>query len=118
MRISFDFDNTLEFPELQELAKKFIEAGHDVWITTSRIDGYSISAKKLPIGNTDIYTVAENLGIPNNVQFTNYEDKFHYLVDFDLHFDDSEMEVNNINEHPNKCIAFLYKKTTLKTRLI
>jgi hypothetical protein len=31
MKISFDFDGTLEFTEVQEVAKELIEQGHDVF---------------------------------------------------------------------------------------
>ena len=37
MKISFDFDSTLSEAKIQKLAKKFINDGHEVWITTSRL---------------------------------------------------------------------------------
>jgi hypothetical protein len=36
MKISFDFDDTLSLPEVQKIAKSYIDKGYDVWVTTAR----------------------------------------------------------------------------------
>lgn len=85
-RISFDFDNTLQSPALQTLAKKFIEDGNEVFIITSRLlDGRIL----------DIYNLAVELGIPQFRIFrTNGESKTATIkaVGIDIHFDDCPFE--------------------------
>lgn len=36
MKVSFDFDGTLEPPIVQQYAKELIEKGIEVWVVTSR----------------------------------------------------------------------------------
>lgn len=105
MKISFDFDSTLSERRIQKLATKFINDGHDVWITTSR--------RKDPpdnIGwdNVTVFKVAERLGIPTEkIQFTDGKDKFPHLTDFDIHFDDDQIEIELIEENLETCIGVL-----------
>lgn len=106
MKVSFDFDHTLTNPNLTELAKKFIVMGADVYITTSRFSDQL--GKKLAYDNREVFNKAEVLGIPKNkIRFTNGQDKYSFLKDFDLHFDDDEHEIILINEHPSKCLGLL-----------
>jgi hypothetical protein len=97
MKVSFDWDSTLAEPRIQKLAKKFIDAGHEVYITTSR------TGTPLPHANWDnkiIFTIAERLGIPKeNIRFTNYVDKWEFLQGFDIHFDDDPYEIQLIEEN-------------------
>jgi hypothetical protein len=105
MRVSFDFDNTISEVKMQELAKKYLELGTDVFITTSRAS----KIKNAPLPNKDLFDVAESLGIKKeNIKFTEYEDKYLFVKDFDVHYDDDEMEIDLINRFPSKCIGFLY----------
>lgn len=113
MKISFDFDSTLEYSRVQDLAKKFIDAGHEVWITTSR----KLLGESTRRVHADIFAVAKNLGIDNQVQITDYDDKFKFLTGFDLHFDDSEMEVDLINASSTGCIGVVYKHNVIQRRL-
>lgn len=106
MKISFDFDHSLTQPKIQNLASKFIAANHEVWITTSRSPNKE--GVKLPYDNREVFAMAEKLGIKKeNIRFTSYDEKYKYLKDFDLHFDDDEVEIELINEHPCKCIGVL-----------
>jgi len=38
MKVSFDFDGTLEQKEVQEYAKQLLEEGIEVWVVTTRWD--------------------------------------------------------------------------------
>lgn len=96
MKISFDFDNTLDTPLMQSLAKKFTRAGNEVYITTSRH----------PKGNQDLFDLAYELDIPkSNIRFT--QNKPDYLQGFDMHFDDDRIEVNEINKTTD-CLGIHY----------
>lgn len=106
MKISFDFDSTLSEPEMQELALKFISKGIDVYDTTSRRQ----KVQGLNFFNSDLFEVTDKLGIErDNVVFTNFNPKYEYLKDFDIHFDDDEVEINDINNFPMKCVGFLFE---------
>jgi hypothetical protein len=108
MKISFDFDGTLddEFggqiinhqkEEIQQLAKKYVEEGHDVCIVTRR---YDESRKKLGLKNEHVvvYELAKKLGI-TDINFTNREFKFSHLIRLkvDMHFENSEEEIHYCN---------------------
>ena len=98
MKISFDFDETLELEYVQNIVIKLINDKHDVWIVTSRFD----ENQKLKYSNSDLYMIAEFLNIPNNkIIFTNDKPKWLYLKDqdFDIHVDNDIDEVSDIIKH-------------------
>lgn len=104
MKISFDFDSTLSRPDIQEVAKRFIDFGDDVHITTTRRDKIDF----IEIENSEVFEVAEKLGIPKeNIHFTNMQDKEPFLNGFDMHFDDDEYEIDLITRSKNKCLGVL-----------
>lgn len=104
LKISFDFDGVLAEDRTQKVAKKFIETGHDVWITTSRCE----EKYGQPYWNRDLYKVAEILNIPKSkIQLTNGNDKWKYLKDFDIHFDDDQIEIELIEENLPTCTCVL-----------
>lgn len=106
LKISFDFDDTLSELPMQELAKKYIKLGAEVYITTSRAE----YKDGLEYNNSDLFEVADKLGIKRqNITFTNYDDKYKFVKEYDLHFDDDDNEIALINEFPSKCIGFLYQ---------
>lgn len=106
MKIAFDFDHSLTNPKYQELAKKFIALGAEVHIVTSRKP--NIAGVKHLYDNTQVFEIAKQVGISReNITFTSYVEKYKFLKDFDLHFDDDEEEIYLINEHPCKCIGIL-----------
>lgn len=106
MKVSFDYDHTLTDLKWRELAKKFVMQGTDVWITTSRF--MDKAGVKLPYDNRQVFETAKEVGIKEqNIVFTNGEEKYAFLKDFDLHFDDDDEEIYLINEHPCKCIGIL-----------
>jgi len=115
MKISFDFDSTLSEEKNQKLAKKFIDAGHEVWITTSRLSSEHGRSKGWPwiiTQNEFLFEIAEQVGIPvDRIKFTEGEDKWKSLYNFDIHFDDDELEIELINQNlDNCCGVLLYKK--------
>lgn len=119
MRISFDFDGTLddEFDgsinsqkdEIQEIAKRYVQEGHDVLIITKR---YGPENKDLGKTNEHliVYELAQKLGI-KKVYFTNREMKFSFIIKLNVekHFENSEYEVSLINDtcsiYKHKCIV-------------
>jgi hypothetical protein len=109
MRISFDFDGTLEDEfggvpvneqklEIQSLAKRYISEGHDVMILTKRY-GPENDDKGLKNEHLEVYNLAKELGI-EKVYFTNREMKFSHIIilQIDRHFENDDYEVNLINK--------------------
>lgn len=92
-KVSFDFDGCLgDNRFIQLIAKLFIDAGHEVWIITSR------DPKML---NKDVWELAEKFNIDKyKVIMTNGTLKVHYFMelDLDLHFDNSWDEIQAIND--------------------
>ena len=99
MRISFDFDDTLEDKEVQKVAKELIELGHDVCILTTRYE--DPSKYEFKITHDKLFAIAKELGI-TEIHFTNFEWKYLVVDEFniDLHIDDNyRQEVCAINEN-------------------
>ena len=108
MKISFDFDGTLddEFDgsvntqkeEIKSIAKDLISKGHQVCIITKRYDQKFYMYGK---GNEHkvVYDLAKTLGI-REVYFTNREMKFSTILKLgiDMHFENSLYEVELINQ--------------------
>ena len=91
LRISLDYDNCLTQPRIQELAKKLIARGHEVYILTSRFD--SVRRLKFPElkTNEDLYDIAKEVGIkPFRIAFTNQQKKWIWLLETNIkiHIDD------------------------------
>jgi len=119
MRISFDFDGTLddEFggilniqkEEVQNLAKKYISEGHQVCIITKRY-GPEMSNQGLKNEHLVVLKLAKELDI-KEVYFTNREMKFSHILSLkiDIHFENSDYEVQLINqsclEKGHKCLV-------------
>ena len=105
--VSFDFDDTLSRPDVQEYASELIERGLEVWIVTSRL-----SKEYLMEGNEnwndDLYEVSNRLGIPKErIRFMNYSPKVDFLktMNFLWHLDDDSTELfdnkfTKIKTHP------------------
>ncbi len=94
-RISFDFDNTLQNPALQTLAKGFIEDGHEVFIITSRLSDERRQTSK----NDDLFNVAKQVGIGiENIIFTEGESKRWDIFrrDINIHFEDCPTECEQL----------------------
>jgi len=95
-KVSFDFDGTLEFKNVQRFAKELIEKGVEVWVVTTRWD--ENHKHKYPLNSTldDLWEVVDELGIPRwRVRFTCMEWKYTYLkgTPFIWHLDDNDREM-------------------------
>lgn len=85
VKVSFDFDGTLDQEEVQVYAKQLLEEGVDVYICTYRVEK--------DWDCTDINKIKNKLGIKNNTIFTGYKLKLPFLKGFVWHLDDLETEV-------------------------
>lgn len=114
MRISFDFDGTLENDfdgtlnlqkiKIQQLAKKYVSEGHTVFIITKRY-GPEMITSGLKNEHQKVLILAQILDIPiQNCIFTNREFKHNVIVNqkIDIHFENSEYEVELINDTCSK----------------
>ena len=110
LKIAFDYDDTLTDPLFFDLAKRFIQKGHDVWILTVRTsdEQYLANCAKfnLPIKkeerNLDLKADAKRLGLEHKIIYTDSEDKLEYYQNhqFDILFDDdSDWHCNPICEN-------------------
>lgn len=101
-KVSFDFDSTLDRPQIQEYASELIEIGLEVWIVTSRMSNHSNDWSK--DWNDDLFKVAKRVGIPEKrIKFMEMEDKYVFFKDKDFvwHLDDDAVECNLINCNTN-----------------
>ena len=100
MKISFDFDSTLDNEHMQKFAVKLMNMGFDIHIVTSRP---SKIWKKTIWDNSDLFQIAEILNIKReNIHFTENSPKYIFFQkneEFILHLDDFHIEVDEINEH-------------------
>lgn len=102
LNISFDFDQCLSEEHIQEVAKKTIALGFNVFIVTSRMDGI----KRLDFAdkwgdNSIVYLIAKLVGIQNHhIGFTNQIAKHLYLMntEINVHIDDDKTTIKNINK--------------------
>ena len=99
MKVSFDFDSTLDRESVQKYAAELISRGIEVWITTSRLSDEKAPSEEW---NKDLYKVANELGIPKErITFTSMADKYEFFLgkDFIWHLDDDWVENRLINKH-------------------
>lgn len=133
MKVSFDFDGTLEQADVQEYAKELIKKGIEVWVVTTRWDENHKHKYTWNPTIDDLWEVVDRLGIPRwNVHFTCMEYKNKYLegTKFVWHLDDNEKEFKearkNIlcdvpmidvfdNDWQNQCNELITKKENDET---
>ena len=106
LKVSIDFDGTLERESVQTYARELVERGIEVWIVTSRFgddERYkSFFQTTIPVGltNKDLFEIALELGIPKErVHFTDMDDKWPFLKYWDnflWHLDDDWVENRDI----------------------
>ena len=102
MKVSFDFDGTVENENVQQYAKELIKRGVEVWIVTTRYDANHVHKwlDKFPDAEWAlIYSQhgGDTLGIPrHHVRFTCMEKKHTYLdgTNFVWHLDDNPEELS------------------------
>jgi len=101
-KVSFDFDSTLTVDVVQNLAKRLVKEGHEVWIVTSRFEFTDSSGNKC--NNDDLFEIAFEIGIPfDRIHFCNMDDKYNFLKDknFLWHLDDDFIELSLIRSETN-----------------
>jgi len=91
-KISFDYDDTLSFKQVQKVAKE-LSSKYELYIVTARPEVF----KTTFYTNTDIKEVAKRLGA--TIIFMGYEPKYEFFKDknFLFHLDDSAKEIEEIN---------------------
>ena len=132
MKVSIDFDNTLDKISVQNFTKKLIILGVEPWIVTGRYSDSMLKKvkeedekdnKSYRKDNNDLYEVANELDIPkDHIHFCNKELKYSYLKGkaFIWHLDDWNEEIEAINKYTsikaidvlgvnwrNKCLKLL-----------
>lgn len=102
MKVSFDFDSTLDNPHIQNFAVKLMNEGFDVHIVTSRPTHWTMDEVW---DNSDLFQVAEILNISREkIHFTDYKPKklfFEQNSDFLFHLDDDHVEIEQISHSTN-----------------
>lgn len=91
-KVSFDFDDTLEYPHIQSIAKRYMSKGYDVYVITRRQESDS----------EEVYAVSDEIGIPRRrVFFTNGEMKWKTVKKLNIgkHYDNNEDELRLIREN-------------------
>lgn len=95
MKVSFDFDGTLEQFAVQQYAETLIKRGIEVWVVTTRYDENHKHRYYPGASLDDLWEVVDRLGIPRwRVRFTCMQWKATYLTDtkFVWHLDDNPEE--------------------------
>jgi hypothetical protein len=99
-KISFDFDDTLSTARGQEIAKRIIREGKQVYIITRRNE----------YNSSEVYRMAEKLGIPKSkVFFTNGQYKWMTIkrLEIGTHYDNNQNEIELIKINTDcKAIKF------------
>lgn len=109
MKISFDFDGTLEYVEAQQIAEKLMSEGHDVCILTTRYSDpsrYHFNAEAL---HRKLFEVAGKVGI-TEIHFTEMKYKYESIDNYniDIHIDDNYKEEVYLINHYCKAKAIWY----------
>jgi len=101
LKVSFDFDSTLDCGDVEQFAKRLVNDGHEVWIVTSRL---GFGKEPNPNWNDDVFLTAKHIGIPKEqIYFCNLSNKSDFFKnkDFLFHLDDDTYELNEIREETN-----------------
>jgi tRNA(His) 5'-end guanylyltransferase len=118
--VSFDYDDTLDRPEVLEYAKELTERGHIIYIITSRPSDQENEISGVGLGrNADIWETCEVLGIPRwRVVFTAHEDKVKAVrrIGTVFHLEDSLEEIEKITEYCKTCTPVYVEKSDWKER--
>ncbi|CAB4154182.1 Phage-like element PBSX protein, XkdF [uncultured Caudovirales phage] len=91
-RISFDFDDTLTTTKGQEMVKRFLNAGDEIFIITARQQS----------NGSSVFEMAKKLGIKaENVHFTGGKDKWMTVkrLRIDKHIDNNEEQLQLIRDN-------------------
>ena len=109
VKVSVDFDNTLDKPEVQAYIKSLVALGVEVWIVTARFDSTSKytnemieswGIKNLIFEHNELFRIAEEVGIDKeHIVFMNMTPKKNFFIDnrdFLFHLDDDFLELATI----------------------
>lgn len=116
MKVSFDFDDTLDRSIVQKYAKELIDKGIEVHIVTSRLS----DEQALPSinWNKDLFLVSDYLGIKReNIHFTPYDLKYIFFQNnpgFIWHLDDDFIELKRMSK--SKTIGISVKSSNFKSK--
>ena len=91
-KVSFDFDDTLEYPSVQEIAKRLMSDGFTVYVITRRQESDS----------AEVYEVSDEIGIARSrVYFTNGSMKWETVKRLNIgrHYDNNEDELQLIRDN-------------------
>ena len=109
MKVSFDFDSTLDRPSVQEFAKELVNDGIEVWIVTSRCTAEYATEKGwhwVDEQNHKLFKIADNIGIKReHIIFTNHVSKSEFIKgkNFIFHLDDDSDELIEILNSKDPC---------------
>lgn len=115
MKVSFDFDSTLDKLSVQEYAKELLNRGFEVWICTSRLEPRF--APNLT-WNDDLFLVSDSLGINReNIIFCNHKNKYLFLNNkgFLFHVDDDNIELSILRSYSDVIPIFLFGNRNWKS---
>ena len=97
VKVSFDFDGTLNRDDIKEYARDLIDRGVEVWVCTSRASNPKIKhGGRILEPNKDLFEITDNLNIPRErILFTEGELKSETLFkhEFLFHVDDDSIEL-------------------------
>ncbi len=119
--VTFDFDDTLAKPVVQEYCKVLVKRGIDVWILTSRYDMLNIHryADVEHHNHKDLWKVCEYVGIPRHkVIFTNFTSKAEYLKETNVlwHLDDNYLVLSEIKHQCPKTFGIQVNSGSWKSK--
>lgn len=112
MKVSFDFDSTLDRKDVQQFAKRLVDRGHEVWIITSRRSNEDAESAEAWVkdrvlkSNKKLFQVADNVGIKReHIIFTCFQMKSESIKDkgFAFHLDDDPDELMDIIHSNDNC---------------
>lgn len=102
IKVSFDFDGTLELKPIQEYARELMQRDDiEVWVTTTRFSDdekykkFFQTAINVDLTNKDLREVTNDLRIPEErIHFTDMNNKWPYIkkMGFLWHIDDDWVE--------------------------
>ena len=101
IKVSFDFDGTLDKQSVQKFSQELLFRGYDVYITTQRKEPKLAPSLSW---NDDLFEISDSIGIKRkNIIFCNLESKYKIIKDmnFIFHLDDSFTEINLLKDHTN-----------------
>jgi hypothetical protein len=127
IKVSFDFDGTLDRKEVQKYAKELINDGYEVWIVTARFSEISMYHKEFMIKYglksiqkdfDNLFNVAKELCISeDHIDFQNMAPKIEFLFDKDFiwHLDNDPYELYDIDNDDCDCKAIDATKDNWKS---